>query len=29
MLIENKIVGEIIEFTDFAEEQIKGLKYNE
>jgi len=27
--MKNKVVGEIIEFTDFAEEQIKGLKYNE
>ena len=29
MLIGNKLVGEIIEFTDFAEEKINGLKDHE
>lgn len=29
MLIENKLVGEIVEFVSLAEEQIKELKYNE
>jgi hypothetical protein len=29
MLIKNKVVGEIGEFVSLAEEQIKGLKYNE